>query len=77
MKSFIVQSIIWLAYILGLCLGLGFCLGVGYILGASINHAPITGLLCGFTYWSVGYFHTASQGLERVTAKIEAIKALA
>ena len=76
MKSFIAQAIIWLAYILGLTLGLSFCLAVGYVLGATINHAPITGLLCGFAWWTAGYYQTSSQGLERVSARIEAIKAL-
>ena len=77
MKLIFVQSIIWLAYAFGLCLGLGFCLAVGTVLGYSFNHAPISGLLCGFVWWSVGYFHTAGDSLQRVTAKIEAIKAIA
>ena len=77
MKLVLVQSTIWLAYVFGLCLGLTFCAAVGAGLGYSINHAPLTGLLCGLVWWSFGYAVTADQGYQRVIARIDAIKALA
>ena len=77
MKLILVQSILWLAYAVGLCLGLSFCLAVGGGLGQVIAHAPITGALSGLAYWSVGYFATADQGYQRVLDRINAVKAAA
>ena len=77
MKSFIAQSILWSAYVFGLCLGLSFCLAVGAGLGQVIAQAPITGAISGLAYWSFGYFHTADQGYQRVLARVKAVKAAA
>ena len=74
MNLLFAQAILWAAYVLGLCLGLTFCVAVGAALGSVLSHAPLTGGLCGVSYWTFGYVVTAQDSLQRLELKLAALK---
>ena len=74
MKLLFAQATLWVAYLFGLCLGLSFCVAVGAALGSVLSHAPLTGGLCGVSYWTFGYAITAQDSLQRLELKLAALK---